>query len=146
MADKSNFGFSDLEQWLNERRVTEIECLVPDLTGVAGRFSVRDLLESIVEPSKTISDQYAAVIVETSKGKQVTGRVVNLQGELLMININMLDPDAIERINRNEVDTMLPSPVSMMPKGLLDTLHPDEVLDLMAYLLSRGDRNSPMFR
>ncbi|HET9645651.1 MAG TPA: glutamine synthetase family protein [Burkholderiaceae bacterium] len=27
--------FSDLEQWLNERRVTEIECLVPDLTGVA---------------------------------------------------------------------------------------------------------------
>jgi glutamine synthetase len=28
-------NFSDLEQWLNERRVTEIECLVPDLTGVA---------------------------------------------------------------------------------------------------------------
>jgi glutamine synthetase len=27
--------FSDLEHWLNERRVTEIECLVPDLTGVA---------------------------------------------------------------------------------------------------------------
>src|SRR5207245_6839918 len=27
----------------------------PDLTGTAGRFSVRDLLESIVEPSKVIS-------------------------------------------------------------------------------------------
>ncbi|WP_333708661.1 glutamine synthetase family protein [Tepidimonas ignava] len=27
--------FNDLEQWLNERRVTEVECLVPDLTGVA---------------------------------------------------------------------------------------------------------------
>jgi glutamine synthetase len=36
MVDKSNFSFSDLENWLNERRVTEIECLVPDLTGVAG--------------------------------------------------------------------------------------------------------------
>ena len=35
MSDKSNFTFSDLETWLNERRVTEIECLVPDLTGVA---------------------------------------------------------------------------------------------------------------
>ena len=35
MADKSNFTFSDLEQWFNEHRVTEIECLVPDLTGVA---------------------------------------------------------------------------------------------------------------
>ena len=27
-------SFNDLEQWLNERRVTEVECLVPDLTGV----------------------------------------------------------------------------------------------------------------
>ncbi|MEQ1806400.1 MAG: glutamine synthetase, partial [Burkholderiaceae bacterium] len=35
MLDKSKFTFSDLENWLNERRVTEIECLVPDLTGVA---------------------------------------------------------------------------------------------------------------
>ena len=33
--DKSKFTFSDLEQWFDERRVTEIECLVPDLTGVA---------------------------------------------------------------------------------------------------------------
>jgi glutamine synthetase len=28
-------SFNDLELWLNERRVTEVECLVPDLTGVA---------------------------------------------------------------------------------------------------------------
>ncbi|NRF69812.1 glutamine synthetase [Aquincola sp. S2] len=35
MVNRDNFNFSELEQWLNERRVTEIECLVPDLTGVA---------------------------------------------------------------------------------------------------------------
>jgi len=35
MVDKKNFNFADLEQWLNQHRVTEIECLVPDLTGVA---------------------------------------------------------------------------------------------------------------
>ena len=35
MADKSKFTFSDMEQWFDEQRVTEIECLVPDLTGVA---------------------------------------------------------------------------------------------------------------
>ncbi len=28
-------SFSDLEVWFNERRITEVECLVPDLTGVA---------------------------------------------------------------------------------------------------------------
>ncbi|WP_310461100.1 glutamine synthetase family protein [Sphaerotilus sp.] len=35
MNTRKHFTFSDLEHWLNERRVTEIECLVPDLTGVA---------------------------------------------------------------------------------------------------------------
>ena len=35
MNDKKSMNFNDLEQWLNERRVTEVECLVPDLTGVA---------------------------------------------------------------------------------------------------------------
>jgi len=35
MVVRDNFTFGELEQWLNERRVTEIECLVPDLTGVA---------------------------------------------------------------------------------------------------------------
>ncbi len=32
---KNDFTFAELEQWLNDRHVTEIECLVPDLTGVA---------------------------------------------------------------------------------------------------------------
>ena len=41
---------------------------------------------------------------------------------------------------------MKPSPVSMMPEGLLDTLDRDEILDLIAYLLSRGERNDPMFK
>ena len=35
MNNKKTMNFNDLEQWLNERRVTEVECLVPDLTGVA---------------------------------------------------------------------------------------------------------------
>jgi glutamine synthetase len=34
-SNKSLQTFNDLEHWLNERRVTEVECLVPDLTGVA---------------------------------------------------------------------------------------------------------------
>lgn len=35
MANRKDFTFADLEHWLNQNRVTEIECLVPDLTGVA---------------------------------------------------------------------------------------------------------------
>jgi len=35
MAIRETFTYTDMEEWLNEKRVTEIECLVPDLTGVA---------------------------------------------------------------------------------------------------------------
>ncbi|WP_313704977.1 glutamine synthetase family protein [Massilia sp.] len=35
MAIRENFSYNDMDDWLNAKRVTEIECLVPDLTGVA---------------------------------------------------------------------------------------------------------------
>ncbi len=35
MSIRENFTYADMDLWLNEKRVTEIECLVPDLTGVA---------------------------------------------------------------------------------------------------------------
>ena len=35
MAIRENFTYTDMDLWLNEKRVTEIECLIPDLTGVA---------------------------------------------------------------------------------------------------------------
>jgi hypothetical protein len=58
----------------------------------------------------------------------------------------MLDPNAQTNIDRSLIEEMIPSKVSMMPEGLLDTLSGDEVLDLFAYLLSRGDRNHPAFK
>ena len=117
----------------------------PDLTGLSGRFSPRDILESVLEPSKVISDQYAAVQVVTTEGKVVTGRIVNLSGDIYYINTNMLDPNAMEEISRANIEEMSLAKTSMMPSGLLNTLQDDERLDLMAFLLSRGDRNNTMF-
>lgn len=117
----------------------------PDLSGVAGRFSKRDLLESTVLPSKVISDQYSAVTIITDDGKIVTGRIVNLAGDTYRINTNMLDPDALAIVDRKNIVEMVKSDISMMPQGLLNTLSEEEILDLMAYLLSRGDAKSPMF-
>lgn len=117
----------------------------PDLTGVAGRFNQRDLLESIVLPSKVISDQYGAVNIVTVNGQTIVGRIVNLSGDTIKVNTNMLDPNALVTVNRAEIEEMTPSPISMMPVGLFNTLTEDEILDLMAYLLSRGDAGSAMF-
>jgi putative heme-binding domain-containing protein len=117
----------------------------PDLTGVSGRFSVRDLLESIIEPSKEISDQYAAVMIATTDGKLITGRIVNLDGNRLHVMTNMLDPNNQTVVYHDRVESMQLSKISMMPEGLLDTFKEDEIADLFAYLLSRGDRNNKMF-
>ena len=117
----------------------------PDLTSLAGRFSPRDLLESIIHPSKTVSDQYEAVQIVTLDGNVVVGRIVNLGGDSFQVNTNMLDPNALTSVDRKLIDIMEPSKVSMMPEELLNTLHLEEVLDLMAYLLSRGNPDSELF-
>src|SRR5579864_1107403 len=111
-----------------------------DLTGLGGRFSTRDLLEKITNPSKSISDQYAAVKIETTDGKTVVGRIVNLHGDNIVIQTDMRDPNALVNVDRKKIESMEQSKVSMMPTGLLDVLKEDEILDLIAYLLSRGDR------
>jgi len=118
----------------------------PDLSGLAGRFSAKDLLESVVDPSKVISDQYAAVVIRTLDGETITGRIVNLNGDNISVNTDMLNPNGLVNVNRKNIDKMQPSKLSMMPNGLLDTLQEDEALDLMAFLLSRGDRNHAMFQ
>lgn len=118
----------------------------PDLTGVAGRFSPRDLLESIIDPSKEISDQYAAVEIRTVDERVITGRIVNLNTDDIMVNTDMLNPGGTVRVNRKQIESIRPSKISMMPAGLLDTFKEDEILDLLAYMLSRGDRNHVMFK
>ncbi len=63
-----------------------------------------------------------------------------------MVQTNMLDPGALTSVASDNIEEMQPSRVSMMPVGLLDTLNKEEILDLMAYLLSRGDAEHAMFR
>jgi putative heme-binding domain-containing protein len=118
----------------------------PDLSAVAGRFGVRDLLEAIVDPSRIISDQYEAVVILTKDGRVVTGRIANLGGADFSVVEDMLEPGAMTHVRRAEIVSIEPSKVSPMPAGLFDTLQVDEVQDLVAYLLSRGDPENTLFR
>jgi putative heme-binding domain-containing protein len=143
--DRGRRLFAETTCFACHRYAGEGGAVGPDLTGLAGRFSPRDLLESIIHPSKEISDQYQAVMIATDDGRLVTGRIVNLNGDNLMIMSNMLDPNGLERVERSKIEEIQPSPVSLMPEGLLNTLNEQEILDLLAYLLSRGDREAQMF-
>ena len=118
----------------------------PDLTGAVGRFNARDLLESILLPNKEVSDQYAPIVITKTDGETVTGRVINLNDNSIMISPNMFAPDEIVSVDRNQIRTIEPSKQSLMPEGLLNALEREEIYDLVAYLLSRGDASNRMFK
>lgn len=118
----------------------------PDLTGIGGRFNPKDLLESIIEPSKEVSDQYAPIVITTKSGTTVTGRVANLNEEVMMIMEDMTAPGDFTNVRRSDIVNVEPSKTSPMPEGLLNTLKQEEILDLMAFLLSRGDQKAAMFK
>lgn len=118
----------------------------PDLTGLGGRFSPRDILESIIDPSKEVSDQYAPIVITLTSGDTVTGRIVNLAGDSMRVNTDMFDPDQGIGVDRKQIQSVDPSKVSMMPEGLINLLKQDEILDLVAYLVSGGDRKHAAFK
>jgi putative heme-binding domain-containing protein len=117
-----------------------------DLSQVAGRYSLKDLAESMIEPSKIISDQYRASVVATSSGKIHTGRIVSEVNGVLTIVTDPEDSTKVVEVKKGDIEEVKTSPVSLMPDGLLKQLNENEVLDLLAYLLSRGDPTHAMFK
>ena len=107
---------------------------------------MRDLSEALVVPSKVVSDQYRASRVVTTAGKVITGRVVGKQDGELTVITGPFDANQIVRIALADVEEIRPDATSLMPVGLLDKLNREEVLDLIAFLLSRGNPDDPLFR
>jgi putative heme-binding domain-containing protein len=116
------------------------------LTQVAGRFSPADLVDAIIRPSQVISDQYKTMVIRTQEGSVVTGRIVNDVGGKVTVVVDPEDATKTVTIDRRDIEQEKVSTVSLMPAELLNKLSEDEVLDLLAFLLSRGDAAAPMFR
>ena len=97
----------------------------------------RSLLESLLEPSRVINEQYQNTTVALKDGELLVGKLVK-DGE----DEIMLEPDAVsnprERIARSKIDRVYPSPVSPMPEGLLDSFSQQDIADLIAYIESGG--------
>ncbi|MDG1894423.1 MAG: c-type cytochrome [Fuerstiella sp.] len=117
----------------------------PDLTSAGRRYSAHDLLDQVINPSKVINDQFSAVQVLTEDGIIHTGVVVNLNGDKVTLNTDLTDPNKRVSINRNEIEELFVSKTSPMPVGLFNRLTKDEILDLIAYLISGGDAKHQYF-
>jgi putative heme-binding domain-containing protein len=112
----------------------------PDLTKVSTRLSTRDLLESIVLPSKVTVEGYAATEIETKSGELITGRVVQEGDQTVLVIPQMAIADALT-LRKSDIRERRLSKVSNMPAGVLNTLQTNQILDLLAYLISDGNSN-----
>ena len=118
----------------------------PDLSSAGGKFSAYDLLEAIIDPSNEISDQYGATNFKLKDGSVVSGRIMNLGQDHYQVNTNMMDPSSNTFVDMANLDSIEPSPISMMPPGLVNTMSKDDILDLLAYFISGGDPESSAFK
>ncbi len=117
----------------------------PDITAVASRFSRADLLSSILEPSKVVSEQYQNITVVKKDGDDVTGRLVEETDAKLVLVPNQLTGDKVE-VKKSDVQSRAPSKLSPMPEALVNILTKDEILDLLAYIESGGKREHAAFK
>jgi putative heme-binding domain-containing protein len=109
----------------------------PDLTGVGQRYGIREIVESIVQPDRVISDQYRMARIVLDDGKIVSGKVADVSGNRILVVTDAMT-FAMSTIDRGRVEQIIPSEVSMMPSGLLNRFTADEIRELIAYLRRQG--------
>ncbi len=106
----------------------------PGLESVGASAQVDYLIDSILEPSKAVKENYHSLVVATSDGKIHTGIKIR-QGdrELVLRDAN----DAEDVIPIDSIDEQKPGE-SLMPAGLADGLTRGELVDLARFLSELG--------
>jgi putative heme-binding domain-containing protein len=107
----------------------------PDLSSIGASAPVDYLIESLLQPSKAIKENYHALLVTTSRGQQYTGIKVRETPTTLILRT---DQDKEVAIPKKDIEEQTPSKVSLMPEGLADTLTRQELLDLVRFLSELG--------
>lgn len=118
----------------------------PDLTQIGTRFSTKDILEAIIVPSKTISDQYAATEFKLKNGKSLVGKIANQDTKFYYVSQNPYTPDFLIKVAKKNVLSKNYSTVSSMLPGLINPLNAEELKDLVAYLQAGGNEEHKVFQ
>jgi putative membrane-bound dehydrogenase-like protein len=111
------------------------ERIGPDLSGIGRRFSRVTIVESILEPSRSIAPSFDSVTIALKDGRVSSG--IRLPGSETAITF--ADQDGQKHtIPIADVAALRPQPLSLMPEGLEKRVTPDEFVDLVAYLVSQN--------
>ena len=106
------------------------ESIGPDLTG-GNRSNIDYLLENIVDPSGVVNRDYRMSVVLLGDGRVLNG-LVTARDEHTLTLVTPTDKQVIAVEDVDEVTVTAQSP---MPEGMLDQLTPDEIRDLIGYLM-----------
>ncbi|MFM8468922.1 MAG: hypothetical protein ACKODH_02965 [Limisphaerales bacterium] len=110
----------------------------PELLAVGARFSRRDLLFHILEPSAVIDEKFRQPRLLLTDGDVVSGAIEREEGGKLFVRPNPLEEKLVE-VPLTSIRERRVSDVSPMPSGLLNGLRLEQILDLLAYLEAAGD-------
>ncbi|MGC6487761.1 MAG: c-type cytochrome [Planctomycetota bacterium] len=117
----------------------------PDLGSVGKRFSIEAIASSICAPNEIIAEQYQASVVTMQDGEELHGRVIYRDEGELAVATNAYDFADLTKVASSEVASVALSPLSMMPPNTIGQMNADEVRDLIAYLVSGGNRRHKVF-
>lgn len=106
----------------------------PDLASVGASAQADYLIESLLLPAKAIKENYHAMLVSTTTGKQYTGIKVRQTKDTLVLRTAEDKEVAIAIKDIDEQGTG----GSLMPEGLTDGLTRQEMLDLVRFLSELG--------
>src|SRR5207249_791392 len=138
-------AFNDAQCFMCHRFGNEGGSVGPELTAASSKYSRREILESILEPSKIVSEQYQNFTVIEKNGEGVTGRIVDEDDEQIVVQPSLLASERVP-IKKADVADRHPSKISPMPEGLANLLTEDEILDLLAYIESTGKEKAANFK
>jgi putative membrane-bound dehydrogenase-like protein len=116
------------------------ERIGPELTGVGGRFSRIYIVESILEPSRTIAPSFATLMLVLKNGKTLTGVKVAETELTLTLADNQGQKHSVAK---TDIEQQQPSPLSSMPESLEKRFTQDEFVDLLAFLMSQKEGRGP---
>jgi putative heme-binding domain-containing protein len=117
----------------------------PDLTKLDPKWTNADVLRHILEPSLLINEKYQTYVFQLESGKSVTGIVVGETPKAYKVIENPLATTTPVTVKKDDIARKTKSPTSLMPKGLLDKLTREEILDLLAYVVAGGERKHKVF-
>jgi putative membrane-bound dehydrogenase-like protein len=133
-ADRGRSVFQNLEksQCLKCHRLGDQGARIgPDLTAIGSRFPRAYLIESVLEPSRTIAPSFETIAIALGDGRVLTG-VRTAETETAL---TLADPEGKAHVLRkSDIEAQRPQATSLMPDGLEKPLTADEFVDLIAFL------------